>query len=169
MNDKNGTRIKAGDIVRIDGSFFKVDNGYYFVEQDGANPGYLADDKQVTLRRIRKNGKLSTGKNTCCFFPLKAYVSDRQKCAEAIKWNKEHATIEIVYTIDNSAVIEYFETEARNNRECEKWYNLRGYNPEAWGNKYKVVAEYFEAAAARMKAPEPISLDEFIRRYIPAI
>lgn len=168
MIDKNGVRIKAGDIVRIDGAFFKNDNGLYFVEQDGTNPGYLADDREVTLKKICRNGKISTGKYNICFFPIKAFVNDKMKCAEAIRWNKDHATIEVIYNVDNAAVIEYFETEARNNRECEEWYNMRGYNPEAWGNKYKVVAKYYEAAAARMKNPEPIDIDEFIRRYAPA-
>lgn len=170
MIDKNGTYIKAGDIVRITGAFFKVDNGLYFVEQDGSNPGYLADDRQVTLKRICKNGKISTGKNTVCFFPLKSYTNNRMKNAEALKWNREHAEIEIVRDIDDSYVIEWLEKEARNYREQEEYYNMRGYAPEHWGNKYAATAEYFEAAAARMKAePAPVmTIDEFIKRYAPA-
>lgn len=167
MNDKNGIRINAGDIVRIEGAFFKNDNGLYFVEQDGTNPGYLADDREVTLKKICRNGKISTGKYNICFFPIKAFVNDKMKCAEAIRWNKAHATIEIVYNIDNSAVIDFFEEEARKRREQAEWYKMRGYAAGTW-ESYEKTAGYYEAAAVRMKNPEPIDIDEFIRRYAPA-
>ena len=83
MLDKNGIRINAGDIVQISGAYFKNDNGFYYVEQDGTNPGYLMDDTQVTLKKICRNGKISTTKYSTCFFPIGVFVSDPKKRAAA--------------------------------------------------------------------------------------
>ena len=150
MKDKNDVQIKAGDIVRIEGAFFKNDNGLYYVEQDGTNKVYRGGDS-LTLYKICKNGKLSTAKHNICFFPIISTVSDHTKTAQANAWNKEHATIEVVYNVDNSNVIERFEEEARRAKEASDYYKLRGYS-ESYTKCYDYSFEYYHAAAERMKA-----------------
>lgn len=150
MKDKNDVQIKAGDIVRIEGAFFKNDNGLYYVEQDGTNKVYRGGDS-LTLYKICKNGKLSTAKHNICFFPIHSTVSDAIKTAQANAWNKEHATIEVVYNVDNSNVIERFEEEARRAKEASDYYKLRGYS-ESYTKCYDYSFEYYHAAAERMKA-----------------
>lgn len=150
MKDNNDVQIKAGDIVKIEGAFFKNDNGLYYVEQDGTNKTYCGGDS-LTLYKICKNGKLSTAKYNICFFPIRSTVSDYVKTAQANAWNKEHATIEVVYNVDNSNVIERFEEEARRAKEASDYYKLRGYS-ESYTKCYDYSFEYYHAAAERMKA-----------------
>ena len=150
MKDKNGVQIKAGDIVKIEGAFFKNDNGLYYVEQDGTNKAYCGRD-HLTLYKICKNGKLSTTKYNICFFPIISTVSNHAKTAQANAWNKEHATIEIVYNVDNSKVIEKFEEEARQAKESSDYYKLRGCS-ESFTKCYDYSFEYYHTAAERMKA-----------------
>ena len=164
MLDKNGIRINAGDIVQISGAYFKNDNGFYYVEQDGTNPGYLMDDTQVTLKKICRNGKISTAKNSICFFPIGVFVSDPKKRAAANEWNKKHATIEIVKGIDNSQVIEFFRKEAKKHREQEDYYNMRGYEWEHWGQKYAETAAWMESVVDRLTG-KGMSLEEFAETY----
>ena len=150
MKDKNDVQIKAGDIVKIEGAFFKNDNGLYYVEQDGTNKAYCGGDS-LTLYKICKNGKLSTAKYNICFFPIHSTVSDHVKAAQVNAWNKEHATVEIVYNVDNSKVVERFEEEARWAKEASDYYKLRGYS-ESYTKSYYDSFEYYHAAAERMKA-----------------
>lgn len=164
MLDKNGIRIQAGDIVRISGAYFKTDNAYYFVEQDGTNPGYVADDTEVTLKKICRNGKISTAKYSLAFFPLKSFTSDRTKNAAAEEWNKEHATIEIVHTVNNEQVIEWFEQQAKERREQEHYYSMRGYDWERWVKQYAEAAAWYESVVERMKSKE-MSLEEFVNAF----
>ena len=68
MKDKNGIKLQAGDIVEIKNAYFKNDNGFWYVEQDGSNKAYLSDDSQLTLKRIGKTGKISTAKYSTSFY-----------------------------------------------------------------------------------------------------
>lgn len=158
MKDKNNVQVKAGDIVRIEGAFFKNDNGLYYVEQDGTNKAYCGGDN-LTLYKICKNGKLSTTKHNICFFPIHSTVSDYVKTAQANAWNKEHATIEVVYNVDNSNVIERFEEEARRAKEASDYYKLRGYS-ESYTKSYYDSFEYYHAAVERMKAEKEQTKEE---------
>jgi len=152
MLDKNGVRIHAGDIVRVEGGFFKNDNGLFFIMQDGTNPGYLSNDTEVTMSRIGKNGKLSTAKYALAFFPLKAFCNDRSKREQARAWNAEHATIEVVGGVNKDHVVEYFREQAKAYRETEEHYNKRGYDWEYWGKQYAQTAKWHEDVVARMTA-----------------
>lgn len=165
MFDKNGTRIQAGDIVRITGAYFKTDNALYFVEQDGTNPGYLANDESVTLRKICKNGKISTSNHSIAFFPLTSTVSDRMKTAEAAAWNKEHAAIEIVHGLNTEHVLAWFEEEARKQREQEEYYTMRGYDWENWGKKYADTAAWYESVVKNMTAGGDLTLEDFVEKF----
>lgn len=81
MTDKNNVEIKAGDIVEITGAYFKHDNALYFVEHIPGDPGWIGGD--ICLHMIGKSGKLSSAKYATAFWPLKAYVSNRVKAAQA--------------------------------------------------------------------------------------
>lgn len=102
MTDKNGIEIKAGMIVEITGAYFKSDNGLYFVANAPGDPSWSGRD--YSLHKISKRGKISTAKNRICFWPIAVFVSDRAKAAEASRWNKEHAAIEVV-SIENMAEV----------------------------------------------------------------
>ena len=93
MLDKNGVEIKSGDIVEITGAFFKNDKGLYFVESSPGDPFWSGRD--YCLKRITKKGKISKSKDNTCFWPIGIFVSDRAKGAQARRWNKEHAAIEV--------------------------------------------------------------------------
>ena len=149
MFDKNGTLIQAGDIVEIKGAFFKNDNGFWYVEQDGTNK--LCTGTDLTLRRIGKTGKISTAKHNIAFWPLFVCVSDQHKKAEANTWNRWHATIEITNKVDNTQVIKNFRKRVTEYKENARYYEMHGYN-EAWLEPELAGAEYFSKALARLEA-----------------
>lgn len=164
MFDKNGIRIQAGDIVRITGAYFKTNNACYFVEQDGTNPGYAANDTEVTLSKICKNGKISTAKYAITFFPLKSFTSDPKKSAAAAEWDKKHATIEIIHTINNEHVIAWFSQQAKERREHENYYSMRGYDWEHWVKQYAETAAWYESVVERMSKKD-MTLEEFAAAF----
>ena len=92
MNDKNNRPMKTGDVVEITGAYFKNDNGLYFVEHTPGDPNWSGRDH--CLRRIKRNGELSTAKDNICFWPISVYVNSRDKRAAANQWNQAHAEIE---------------------------------------------------------------------------
>lgn len=110
MMDKNGREIRTGNVVRISGAFFKNDNGLYFVCHSPGDPSWCGTD--YSLRKICKDGRISTAKYNICFWPISSYVSDREKSARAREWNREHAEIEILDGIDRSGIREFFRNEA---------------------------------------------------------
>lgn len=121
MLDKNGIEIKTGDIVKIENGYFKNSNGYFYVEHAPGDAGWLGKD--CSLHKIKKNGQISTAKYSTHFYPLKTFVNDYFKGKEADAYNKEHATIEIIHSIDNTEIKNHFRTEA---------------------DKYEALAEHFE-------------------------
>lgn len=151
MLDKNGVTIKAGDIVCVEGGYFKTDNGLFFVEQDGTNPSYLADDTQITLKRICKNGRLSTAKNATAFFPLKSFCSDYMLRRMAREWNEDHATIEVVGGVNAEHVAEWFLDKAENIRRQEHYYKMRDFSSD-FVAMYANDAKWYEAVAERISA-----------------
>jgi len=102
--------MKTGDIVEIKNAFFKCDNGFYFIAHSPGDPSWCGQD--YSLRKICKNGKLSTRSNNIAFWPLAAFTSNREKNRQCREGNIENATIEVIYSIDNNKVIEYFKEEA---------------------------------------------------------
>ena len=110
--------IKTGDIVEIKNAYFKNDNGLYFVINSKGDVNWCGDD--YCLKKICKNGKLSTAKYNICFWPLRSFTNSREKRIEAKRWNEENATIEKVANIDNSYVIEYFRQKAEDLKPQEK-------------------------------------------------
>ena len=94
MTDKNGKEIKHGNIVKIEGGYFKADNGLFVVEHAPGDENWLGND--YCLKCIKKDGTKSTGKYTISFWPLIVTVNNRQKRMEAKAHNAKFATIEIV-------------------------------------------------------------------------
>lgn len=151
MKDKNGIKLHAGDIVEIKNAYFKNDNGFWYVEQDGSNKAYLSDDSELTLKKIGKTGKISTAKYSTSFYPLVSFTNDRVKRYEANAWNAEHATIEKVDTVDQSQVIAAFQNELNETKESYNWHEIRGYG-SAWLDPLKNNIEYLERSLARLTA-----------------
>ena len=110
MTDKNNRPMKTGDVVEITGAYFKNDNGLYFVEYTPGDPNWSGRDH--CLRRIKRNGELSTAKDNICFWPISAFVNSRDKRAAANEWNREHAEIEIKAFPHTEHIAAYFASEA---------------------------------------------------------
>lgn len=110
MTDKNNRTMKTGDVVEITGAYFKNDNGLYFVEHSAGDPNWSGHDH--CLRRIKRNGELSTAKDNICFWPISAFVNSRDKRAAANQWNREHAEIEIKTFPHTEHIAAYFAREA---------------------------------------------------------
>lgn len=119
MLDKNGIEIKTGDVVKIEGAYFKNDNGFWYVENSDGDPNWCGKDH--SLRKISKAGKISTAKRNLCFWPIMVCTNSWVKRAEAKSWNQEHATIEVVSNIDRTEIAKHFEEKAENmNEEIER-------------------------------------------------
>ena len=110
MTDKNNRTMKTGDVVEITGAYFKNDNGLYFVEHTPGDPNWSGRDH--CLRRIKRNGELSTAKDNLCFWPIHIFVNSRDKRATANQWNQEHAEIEIKRFPHTEHIAAYFASEA---------------------------------------------------------
>lgn len=110
MTDKNNRPMKTGDVVEITGAYFKNDNGLYFVEHTPGDPNWSGRDH--CLRRIKRNGELSTAKDNICFWPISVYVNSRDKRAAANQWNREHAEIEIKTFPNTAHIAAFFTAEA---------------------------------------------------------
>ena len=99
LNDKNGIEIKTGDIVNIEGGFFKADNGSFQVIHTPGDTDWMGSD--YCLYRINKNGTISASKHKTAFWPLMVTVSSRDKRIEAREHNKINATVEVVKSQSN--------------------------------------------------------------------
>ena len=149
MLDKNGKEIRTGDVVRISGAYFKNDNGTYFVTSSPGDPTWCGRDHSMT--KICRNGRISTAKYNICFWPIGAFVTDRAKRAAANVHNREHATIEVINTIDRTHVIEHFETEAKDlDRMAERQRWDYGENSEIY-KKTCAQRDFYKAVVARIK------------------
>lgn len=112
MMDKNGREIRTGDVVRVSNAYFKNDNGLYFVAHSPGDRSWCGND--YSLRKICRDGRLSTAKHNIAFWPLISFCSDRMKNAVAWEWNRDNASIEVIDSIDRSAVRDHFLEKAAN-------------------------------------------------------
>lgn len=155
MTDKNGKQIRTGDIVRISNAYFKNDNGLYYVENSPGDPSWLGKDH--CLKKICKSGKISTAKYNICFWPICCFVSDRSKSAEANRWNKEHAEIEIMPPCkDMTELCNMFQAFADGIEKTifRAKYDFGEDHPrvkqlEAQKKHYESVAEYIRAGSTK--------------------
>ena len=112
MMDKNGREIRTGDVVRVTNAYFKTDNALYYVKYSPGDCSWSGDD--YCLNKIHKDGTISTTKYNTAFWPLVITCNDRTKRAIAWDWNREHAEIEVIDTVDRTAIRDHFKNEAAN-------------------------------------------------------
>jgi len=89
--------MKTGDIVKIEGGFFKADNGTFLVKHSPGDPSWSGSD--YSLRKCNKKGVESESKYSTSFWPLMVTVSSRDKRIEAMEHNEANATIEIIGSV----------------------------------------------------------------------
>jgi|GEM_PF-3197951 len=94
---KNTIEMKTGDIVKIEGGFFKADNGTFLVKHSPGDPSWSGSD--YSLRKCNKKGVESESKYSTSFWPLMVTVSSRDKRIEAMEHNEANATIEIIGSV----------------------------------------------------------------------
>jgi hypothetical protein len=97
MTDKNGKEIKTGDIVRIEGGYFKADNGTFLVKHSPSDPNWTGRD--YCLMKCNKKGEESNTKYATAFWPLMVTVNSREKSIAAKQHNIENATIEVIGSV----------------------------------------------------------------------
>lgn len=150
MLDKNGVELKAGMVVEITGAYFKNDNGFWFVENAPGDPSWYGSD--CCLKKISKAGKISVAKHNICFWPISVFVSDRCKAAEADRWNKANAQIEVKAIKNMAEVVAHFEAKAEGLRETirrEEWDF--GEDSEVVKKDRGIMAHYLAVAEAVRK------------------
>lgn len=94
MLDKNGKEIRTGDIVIVEGGYFKNDNGRFVVTVSPGDEGWTG--RYHSLKRLNRNGTPSKSKGSISSWPLMPLVVSRIRRAEIHTYNDEHATIEVV-------------------------------------------------------------------------
>lgn len=94
MNDKNGKELKTGMIVKIEGGYFKADNGTFLVKHSPGDPTWSGTD--YSLKKCNKKGEESESKYSTAFWPLMVTTNSRELRIKAREHNKENATIEII-------------------------------------------------------------------------
>lgn len=98
MMDKNGIELKVGQIVKIEGGFFKADNGLFRIANAPENENWGGLD--YCLKKVNaKDYSDSTSKYSTAFFPLMVTVNSREKRIEAREHNKANVTIEVVGSV----------------------------------------------------------------------
>jgi hypothetical protein len=161
MKDINEVEMKTGDIVEIRNAYFKNDNGIYFVAHTPNDVSWCGKDYSLT--KMCKNGKISTNSRNIAFWPLCAFTNNSQKNTECHEWNKEHATIEIIYNIDNSQVIEHFKQEVEVMKQQTE-YNSRYYGEnEKCTNLSRDIYNLYIEVVARMEKKEETEVKEDIK------
>lgn len=156
MQDKNGREIITGDVVKIEGAFFKNDNGLWFVMHSPGDPNWSGRD--YSLNKIGKTGKISTAKGKCGFWPLFICTNDRCKNAEARLHNKDHATIEVVDYVDRTAIADLFAEEAEITRHMAVDYAYHwGEDNDVYRRYVKIIA-YYQTIADRIRNSQEVAV-----------
>ena len=154
--DINGIEMKTGDIVEVKNAFFKNDNGIYFIAHTPGDPTWCGND--YSLRKMCKNGKISISSKNIAFWPLSAFTNNREKNRECRKWNEANATIEVIFTIDNTAVVEHFRNEAN---ITKKQYDrdILYYGECSQTDTDKEIYEFYFSLVAEMEPKEQRSTE----------
>ena len=94
-NDKNGIELRVGHVVRIEGGFFKNNNGIFRISHAPFNPDWNGTD--YCMKKINKRDYSdSKSKYSINFYPLSTMVNDREKNRIAREHNKKNVTIEVI-------------------------------------------------------------------------
>ena len=158
MTDKNNRTMKTGDVVEITGAYFKNDNGLYFVEHTPGDPNWSGRDH--CLRRIKRNGELSTAKDNICFWPISAFVNSRDKRAAANEWNREHAEIEIKTFPHTEHIAAYFASEADSLDATIKRYTWDFGEDCQTVKDTKETQAFYRSVADGLRAEQPTAAPE---------
>lgn len=158
MTDKNNRTMKTGDVVEITGAYFKNDNGLYFVEHTPGDPNWSGRDH--CLRRIKRNGELSTAKDHICFWPISVYVNSRDKRAAANQWNQEHAEIEIKTFPHTEHIAAYFAREAASLDATIKRYTWDFGEDCQTVQDTKETQAFYRSVADGLRAEQPAAAPE---------
>lgn len=98
LKDKNGIELKVGQVVKVEGSFFKVDNGYFRITHSPENENWTG--LSYCLKKVNKKNFLdSNGKRSLAFYPPMITVNNRERRIEAMEHNKANVTIEIIASV----------------------------------------------------------------------
>ena len=158
MTDKNNRTMKTGDVVEITGAYFKNDNGLYFVEHTPGDPNWSGRDH--CLRRIKRNGELSTAKDNICFWPIHAFVNSRDKRAAANQWNQEHAEIEIKTFPHTEHIAKFFAAEADSLDATIKRYTWDFGEDCQTVKDAKETQAFYRSVADGLRAEQPAAAPE---------
>ncbi len=157
MTDKNNRPMKTGDVVEITGAYFKNDNGLYFVEHTPGDPNWSGRDH--CLRRIKRNGELSTAKDNICFWPISAFVNSRDKRATANQWNREHAEIEIKTFPNTAHIAKFFADEAeKQDKEAQRCIWNLGEDHEVV-KAIQATRDFLRSISDGLRAEQPTPAD----------
>lgn len=94
MVDKNGNKIKTGDVVLVGGAYVQRHNGRYVVIHSPGDEGWTGAD--YCMHKIRMNGTPCKGVYKIAFWPLCYFTNNRAEKKAAKEWDARHATIEII-------------------------------------------------------------------------
>lgn len=158
MTDKNNRTMKTGDVVEITGAYFKNDNGLYFVEHTPGDPNWSGRDH--CLRRIKRNGELSTAKDHICFWPIHAFVNSRDKRAAANQWNQEHAEIEIKTFPHTEHIAKFFAAEADSLDATIKRYTWDFGEDCQTVKDTKETQAFYRSVADGLRAEQPTATEQ---------
>ncbi len=157
MTDKNNRTMKTGDVVEITGAYFKNDNGLYFVEHTPGDPNWSGRDH--CLRRIKRNGELSTAKDNICFWPISAFVNSLDKRAAANQWNQEYAEIEIKAFPHTAHIAAYFADEAeKQDKEAQRCIWNLGEDHEVV-KAIQATRDFLRSISDGLRAEQPTPAD----------
>ena len=134
MLDVNGIELKAGDVVKVSGAYFKHDNGLYFIDHAPGDPSWSGSD--CGMKGLNRNGAMSKTR-TCAFWPLCAYTNDHDKNIRAREHNSAHAKIEIVRGVPVAGMIEHFKEQKESAEYWEKTHDGEPYDEKE--NPYKLI------------------------------
>ena len=98
MLDKNGNKIKTGDVVIVDGAYVNRHNGRYVVTHSPGDKGWSGG--YHCMHKVKMNGTPCKAKYSLCFWPIMQTMNNRDEKIKAKKWDAEHATIEVVGHMD---------------------------------------------------------------------
>lgn len=166
MTDKNNRTMKTGDVVEITGAYFKNDNGLYFVEHTPGDPNWSGRDH--CLRRIKRNGELSTAKDNICFWPIHAFVNSQDKRAAANQWNQEHAEIEIKTFPHTEHIAKFFAAEADSLDATIKRYTWDFGEDNQTVKDAKETQAFYRSVADGLQTEQPTAATEQPEQQTPA-
>jgi len=144
--------MKTGDIVKIEGGFFKADNGTFLVVHSPGDPSWSGSD--YSLRKSNKKGVESESKYSTAFWPLMVTVSSQEKRFAARTHNAEHATIEVIGSVKVYELI-INQNRGWNDYESKEIVTEKRYQ-ELLANKYnkvEIVSESTNELKAELIVP----------------